>query len=367
MSKKIKIAMITNHFGITGIGTVIINYCKALDKSKYDLTIIAGIPIAEQYVKDAKKNDIKIIALPSRHHEPQKHYVRLYKTLRKGKYDIVHDHGNSSMMAIELALAKLAGIKVRIAHCHSKVENKKLAYKILMPIFKYNYTKGFACSKLAGNWLFGEGNFEVLINGFDTKSFKFDNKKREKIRKQLNVEGCFVIGHVGRFNEIKNQLFLLEVFEKIASTKANAILLLVGIGPNFAKIQERIFSHPNKNRIILYGESTEIASLYSAMDVFVFPSKVEGLGLAAVEAQISGLPCVVSDVVPKEIIVGPNVDFISLKKPVPVWANAIVNKLETKETREEFYNSNLPLIMKYDMNCCVEILDKSYQQMIEAL
>ena len=361
-NKKIKVAMVTNHFGITGIGTVIMNYCKALDKAKYDLTIIVGQPIAEKYKKECQENGIHLVAIPSRRAEPIKHYIGIWKALKAGRYDIVHDHGNSSMMAIELTMARLAGVKNRIAHCHTKGNKKKWNYKILMHAFKHSYTEGFACSKQAGDWIFGQDNFRVLMNGFNVKDFIYSDYERKRIRKALNIEGCYVIGHAGRFNNTKNQAFLLEIFNEFVKLKSNAILLLVGTGPDFEKIKKIVSIHPNKNKIILYGESSDMSGLYSAMDIFVFPSKYEGLGLVAVEAQISGLPCVVSDVVPKEIVVGNNVTFISLKESAFSWANTILNLSILTEKRKDFYNSNQSIIARYDMNSCIRMLDDCYQQ-----
>ena len=133
---KIKVAMVTNHFGITGIGTVMMNYCKTLDKNKFDLTILAGKPIADVYRCDCEKREIQLIELPSRHQKTLSHYFSLWRELRKRKIDIVHVHGSSSMMAIELLIAKLAGIKLRVAHSHScHCSNIKLQ-NILNPYFK---------------------------------------------------------------------------------------------------------------------------------------------------------------------------------------------------------------------------------------
>ena len=141
MDEKIKIAMVTNHFGITGISTVILNYCKELDHRKYDLTIIAGQPIAEENRKECTENGIHLIELPSRHQESAKHYSGLWKTLRKNHYDIVHVHGNSSMMAIELTIARLAGEKIRIAHSHNSMCPNMKVHRVLNPYFRKIYTK----------------------------------------------------------------------------------------------------------------------------------------------------------------------------------------------------------------------------------
>ena len=365
INKKIKVVMVTNHFGITGIGTVMMNYCKALDKNNYDLTILAGLPIAEKYEQECKEIGIHLIVLPSRHGEPLKHYVALWKALKAGEYDILHDHGNSPKMTIELMLARLAGIKVRIAHCHNKIPSNKLINKVFRYFFQYSYTKALACSELAGNWLFGAGNFQVLINGFNTEEFLYDEKQREMVRKQLNIEECYVIGHVGRFNVQKNQPFLLDIFEEVAKNEPKAVLLLVGTGPDFEKTKKLVDNHPFYNRIILYGESNKIPSLYSAMDVFVFPSKYEGLGLVAVEAQISGLPCVVSDAVPKEIVVGNKVTFVPLKESASSWSNIVLNQLTKIEHREDFFEQNKFSISLYEMNKCVEELDSVYQRAME--
>lgn len=364
---KVKLVMVTNHFGITGIGTVMMNYCKALDKNKYDITILTGQPIADIYEKECEDYGIHLIALPSRHGEPRDHYISLWKALKAGHYDIVHIHGSSTMMALELSIAKLAGVKIRIVHSHNKPLFNKLIYRILKPVFKHNYTKGLACSELAGEWLFGKNNYEVLVNGFNTMSFEFDEEKRLKIRKRLHIEDCYVIGHVGRFNEQKNQFFLLEIFNEIIVKKPNAVLLLVGTGSNFKNIKELVSIHPYKNQIILYGETEDVASLYSAMDVFVFPSKYEGLGLVAVEAQISGLPCIVSDVIPKDIVISENVYFISLKDTVDRWTDAVVHNFITEEYRKGFFINHKPIISHYDIQRCVNSLENLYQQALRAL
>lgn len=302
MVNRIKIAMLVNKFDINGISVVIMNYCKALDKCKYDLTIIAGIPIAEQYIIEAKKAGIKMISLPSRRNDPIKHYLTLFKVLNNEKYDIVHDHGNSSMMAVELTLAKIAGIKARIAHSHNSVCPNMKLHKILNPYFKKTYTKALACGTLAGEWLFGKNQFEVLPNGFDTYKFVFNEKDRVRIRKELHIENAFVIGHVGRFNKQKNQAYLIEIFEQVAKVRSDAVLLLIGTGPDFDKIKGIVDNSSYKNLIILYGVTEETRAMYSAMDAFALPSKYEGLPVVLLEAQITGLPCIVSDRVTKKLI-----------------------------------------------------------------
>lgn len=363
-NRKIKVAMVTNHFGITGIGTVIMNYCKALDKEKYDLTILAGQPISEKYEKECLENDIHLVALPSRHGNPKGHYIALWKALRAGHYDIVHDHGSSSMMAIELTIAKLAGVKNRIAHSHnSNCPNMKV-HKLLNPYFRTVYTKALACGQLAGNWLFGENNFEVLPNGFHTGDFAFSEKERAVVRTKLGVENQLLIGHIGRINEQKNQEYLLDIFKEVAAIRDDAILLIVGTGPDEEKIKSRVKEHPYRNRIILYGETDNPTALYSAMDIFVFPSRYEGLPVVLLEAQISGVPCVVSDKITREVDLG-DLIWKSIDDAPKQWANEILSvEYRSEEERTTYRKKHLGEIQQYDITHSVKQLDEIYTNLL---
>lgn len=147
-------------------------------------------------------------------------------------------------------------------------------HKLLNPYFRTVYTKALACGQLAGNWLFGENNFEVLPNGFHTDDFTFSKKERDAVRNKLGVENQLLIGHIGRINEQKNQEYLLDIFEEVAAERDDALLLIVGTGPD-EENKTCVKEHPYKNRIILYGETDNPTALYSAMDIFVFPSKYE--------------------------------------------------------------------------------------------
>lgn len=365
-NKKIKIAMVTNHFGITGIGTVIMNYCKALDENKYDLTILTGKPIAESYKCGCEVFDIKLIALPSRRQNKLRHYYGLLRELRKGKFDIVHIHGSSSMMAIELFIAKIAGIKVRIAHSHSCCCSHMKLQNILNLFLKKLYTMPMACSNIAGDWLFGCDNYTILPNGFDTIKFIFSEQERHRVRRELGVENKFVLGHVGRFNETKNQKYLLDIFENIGEKYEDTYLLLIGTGPDFDIIKELVHKHPFSERIILYGESDDISSLYSAMDVFLFPSLYEGLGLVAVEAQISGLPCVISDKVPKIVEVGENVSFLPIgAEGEKAWGAQIAEYKTLSLDRTSVYTRIESKIHKFDMISCASKLENIYDSLMK--
>lgn len=357
--------MLTSHFDITGIGTVMMNYCIVLNKEKYNLTIITGKPIADKYKNECKEYGIHLIALPSRREEPKRHYISLWKALREGNYDIVHDHGNSSMMAVELTIAKLAGVKNRIAHSHNSTCPNMRVHRLLNPYFRAVYTKALACGQLAGDWLFGEGNFEVLPNGFHTENFVFSKENRDAIRTELGVKKQQLIGHVGRINEQKNQEYLLEIFKEVAAMRNDATLLIVGTGPDEEKIKTRVQEHPYKERIILYGETDNPTAFYSAMDVFAFPSRYEGLPVVLLEAQISGLLCIVSDKVTREVDLG-NINWQSIDDDPKRWANAILSvEYRSEEERTAYRKKHLEEIQRYDITQSVKQLDRIYTDMMK--
>lgn len=359
----IKIAMIVNDLNINGISNVIMNYCRNLDRQKFQVSIIAGLPIADIYKIECTTLGIPIVELPSRKASTKEYYKAYSKVIAKGKFGIVHIHGNSATITPELLIAWVCKVKVRIAHSHSTTCTHIKMHKFLLPFFNCFYTHGFACSTLAGKWLFGNRKFYVIPNGINTKKYKFNFENREKTRSELNIKGEFVIGHIGRFNNPKNHPFLLKVFEQVAEKEPNARLLLVGTGPDFENISKLINRHPYKEKIIVYGETTYAEKIYSALDVFVFPSKHEGLGIVLLEAQISGLPCIASDVIPNDVVVGDRIVFLNLNDGLDVWADTVL-KMNIQE-RNKFFEDNIDNIQKYEITKNVQDLEKLYMKFHE--
>lgn len=365
-SKRIKVAMITNSMSINGISAVVMNDCKALDKTKFDLTIIAGRPIAAQYIEECKIHGIHVVELPSRRQDTVRYYYGLWKALKDAHCDIAHIHGNSSTMAIELFIAFANGVKARIAHCHACESANMRRHSALLPLFKRLYGKGIACSDLAGEWIFGKGNFEIITNGFHTKEYVYSEEKREKYRRQLKIEGKMVIGHVGRFDTNKNQRYVLRLFERIASMQKDAVLLLVGDGPDFSAIKEEIRAYECASKVIVYGETTDAAGMLCAMDIFVMPSMKEGLGLAAIEAQISGLPCIVSNTLPREVEIGNQIRFLPIgDENIDQWVEEITNTPIHTEHRRDFYEKNKESIQRFEIDACVAKLEQIYCAEVE--
>jgi len=357
-NSKIKILMLVSKLDLTGISAVVMNYCSHMDLSKFEIEIAAGEPIADIHKTTCESLGIKLHQLPNRWNGSKKYYKEINRILREKKFDILHVHGNSATMAVELFLGWKHGVKIRIAHSHNTTCTHMRAHKMLLPLFNRLYTHAFACGKKAGEWLFGNKKFYVIPNGFNTQKFKFNAEARNKIRSQLGVEKAFIIGHVGRINEQKNQPFLVKVFEEFAAKRDDAVLLYVGIGPDSEKLNEIINSSPYKDRIIMYGETNTPEELYSAMDVFVLPSKYEGLPVVLLEAECSGLFCVISDKVTDEMSIDNHISSLSLEAPLQSWCD----KIEAIPVidRLQFYSDNKTDIEKYDIAECAKRLEELY-------
>ena len=359
----VKVAMIVGGMPVNGISTVILNYCKNIDKNKFIVTILAGAPIDMVYREAFHNMGIAVKELPSKQKSSIQYYIALKKAINLEKYNIIHVHGNSAVIVLELLLARMAGIKIRIAHSHSTYCTHIKMHKWFTPLFHKMYTKGFSCSIPAGKWMFGNKEFIVIQNGVHTDRFKFDKDVRERVREKMKIQDKFVIGHVGKFVAAKNHPYLLNLFEKIASVNKDAYLLLIGSNANNQQVMDLISSHPYKDRINVYGETQQVEELYSVMDVFVLPSKYEGLSIALLEAQISGLPCIVSDVISKEVKLGESISFLSLDSDIETWKNAILNVKALN--REAYFNINRKAIERFEIKNNVKELENEYLKLMK--
>lgn len=219
------------------------------------------------------------------------------------EYLIVHLHMSSLYYIEELIAMKEAGVPIRIVHAHN---SKQLGSKALKLLHNFNKTRiesyathYFACSQLAAEFMYPNSivnskKYEIINNGINSKKFSFDIMKRNEIRKNLNLEDAFVVGMVGRMAPQKNQLFLVDIFSEIVNIRPYSKLLLVGTGPQLMTVKEKVQKENLQDKVIFAGMRTDVPDLLSAMDVYVHPALFEGLPLTLIEAQASGLPCVVS-------------------------------------------------------------------------
>ena len=254
----------------------------------------------------------------------------LKKLMSEYKYEAVHAHTMFNIGWIMLA-AKQMNIPVRVAHAHSALDNgsgfKKGIYETAMRRMILSCaTDLVACGVDAGKRLFGEKAFtergQLILNGIDTAQFAFDSEKREKIRKELGVQDRFVVGHAGHLAPVKNQKFLIELMPELLTKKANAILLLLGEGEERKMLEDKISELGLQNNVIMTGNVPNVYDYLCAMDVFAFPSLYEGMPLSIVEVQANGLPCIISDRVPKDVFITDLLTPLSIDNAEP-WIDAI--------------------------------------------
>lgn len=360
--QKIRVAMVASNLEKNGISTVIMNYCTNLNLDLYDITIIVGKNVDTYFRKICQDLKITIVELPYRKSDPKKYYLRFNSYLTQNKFDIVHVHGSNASIGLELLIAKIHRVPVRIAHCHNSFGTSVKIHKLMKPVLNWSYTNAFACGQLAGEWMFGNRPFIIIRNGFDVKKFGFSVDARTKWRKKLNLESKLVLGHVGGFNFQKNQEFLVKLLRQILPNIPNAHLLLVGSGKNLSNIKQTVSDWDLESRVTFLGETDVPEEIYSAMDCFIFPSRFEGLPVAMLEAQISGLPCIMSTKVTQEVVIGSTVKKLSLDAPIHSWEQAITKM--SKDDRASFVSSNAASIEKYEIKNCVQELNKKYLEIL---
>ena len=327
MMRKILIIS-TVPFRHNGITKVILNYFSAMDKENMYIHLAVFCEkdkeIPKSILEQVKSANVHIV--PNRKVDFFGYVNNVNKIMRENKFDVVHINGNSNTMSIELFLAKINGISSRIAHAHSSSCSHKIANLLMKPLTKMFCTDRLACSEDTGKWLFKREKYAVLKNAICLEHYKYNEKIREEYRKKFNLEGKFVVGHIGLVNGPKNHTFLFDVFKEIIKIKTNAFLLLVS---GSEKLTNELIEKAKKlnieDKLLFLTKRDDVPELLQTMDVFVFPSKHEGLGLVLIEAQASGLPCIASDGVPKEVKATNCVEFLSLNTDIKVWANEAVN------------------------------------------
>jgi len=309
-------------FDKNGITSVILNYYKKMTKDIEQIDFIAINDLADEYKELFKQNGSQSFVIRNRKRNPLNYVIKLFGILRKNKYDIIHVHGNSTLVVIELFTAFLAGVRVRIAHSHNTTCDFQKLNAFLRPLFNAMYTHGLACGKEAGVWMFQDKPFTVIHNGIDLEMFKFNEEVRKQIRQEENIsDTTYVIGHIGGFVYQKNHAFLIEVVKKLTSEMTNFKVMCLGDGPLRGRIEEEATKSNVLDYISFLGNKAEVYKYYNAFDLFVLPSHFEGLPVVMVEAQANNLELLVSDTITKDAQIGSCVSYIPLE--VDQWVYSI--------------------------------------------
>lgn len=325
----IRILQCVNNMHRAGLETLLMNYYRSMDRSKIQFDFLTHRPERSDYDDEIESLGGKIYHAPRLYPQNYSAYFAYMRQFFREhpEYRIVHSHIDS-MSCLPLLAAKKAGVPVRIAHSHSTAIDLDFKYP-LKQCFRYGLrttaNRFMACGQQAGEFLFGSKMFKVLPNAVDEEKFRFDPVCREAKRRELGISDAFVIGHAGRFTYAKNHEFLLRIFESVRKRDPSSVLLLAGTGEKEATIRDLAKALSVDDSVRFLGSRSDMDEVYQAMDVFVMPSRFEGIPVVGVEAQFSGIPCVFSDNVPKEVAFTDLCKFVDLQRGADHWAEIILS------------------------------------------
>lgn len=359
-TKRIRLAVLVHGLTLNGISKVVMNYADRLSVDKFEIKILNNGPYEIPVLEYFHRLNIDVVNLPSKERHPVRQLVTLICELRRFNPDIVHVNGSSALMASELFAAWIMHAKVRIAHCHSNRGMHKALNFVMRPAARALSNAKLACSASAGESIFRMGSFDILPNAFEVADFGFSERSRREIREQYDIPlDAVVFGHVGRVNTIKNQQFAIDVFDEMCKISGNLYAVFIGDGPGMVPLRERVKMSPNKERIVLAGSEFDSAPFYSAFDVLLFPSLYEGLGMTVLEAQASGLPCVISSSIPGEVDLGGRIMRIDLAVPAKRWAEKSLDFIGG--LNDETYRASAPGVERFDIRRCAQSLEEFYE------
>lgn len=332
----IRVLQSVSNMDRAGIETMLMNYYRNTDRTKIQYDFLCNKNEKGAYDDEIIKLGGKVYYSPGFNPFKIFQYINFLRKIKEENEDmnIIHSH-NAALSSYTLLCAKLAGFNIRIAHSHStktpsskkiKLLDIKWIYKTLLKNFVTLFSvKNIACGEEAGNFLFGKKKFEVIRNCIDIKKFEYSVNNRNKIRKKYGISNNeIVIGHVGRYNVVKNHKFIIEMFSKLLEKKDSFKLILIGDG----ELKEKIILYARElsvdDKIIFVDSIPNVNEFYSAMDIFILPSKFEGIPVVGIEAQAAGLKCLFSNRISKESKITDSTSFLEIKSNcVSDWVESI--------------------------------------------
>jgi glycosyltransferase involved in cell wall biosynthesis len=367
LEDRLRVLHVVGRMHRAGVETWLMQILRRVDQARYQFDFLVQSAIPGDY-------DDEILSLGGRIlycegvSNPWKYAVNFLKVVEKnGPYDAIHSHV-FLYSGYVIWLAALSGIPRRVAHSHSTCDGKantlsRHMYRYMMQRLINRYaTIGLGTSRDACKALFGpswekDPRYRVLYCGIDVQSF-INLPRPEVVRRLLGIpENASVVGHVGRFAPMKNHAFLLEIAAQALAQRADIWVLLVGDGPLRSEMEQRARDLGIAQRVVFTGVREAAPSLMAAMDVFLFPSLWEGLGIVLVEAQAAGVPCVVSDVVPEEASIVPGaIRRLPLESGVQEWTHAVLSSLDRGTVGRESW---LQMVTESPFN-----LDRTFQELM---
>ena len=343
------------HFGIVGglggVDTFLMNLYKHIDREKVQFDFILNHDTRAYFQDEFEAMGAKIYPIMYSKRECVLKHNHILDNFFKEHTEIsgVHMHMNFIRYYAPLVYAKKYNVPIRIYHSHNSQDmypSKSIIKEVTEAIARKNigkYTTDlFACSNIAGKYMFEDKSFKVIKNAIETDKYVFNENIRIAKRKELGVGDKFVVGFVGRLQYQKNPEFIIDIFNELHKKMPNSVLAMVGVGRLEEKVREKMSIYNIQDSVLMLGKRDDVAELLQAFDCFLLPSRFEGLGIVAIEAQTAGLPCFLSDGVPEETNITDLATYISLNNSADEWANEILNKsigLNRRNVQQKIINA----------------------------
>ncbi len=352
----------------SGVSSVVMNYYSHIADDRLEMDFLLYDFPEESFVGSLSEKKSKIFTSGHPTKLGIKQYYRVIKAFfenHRNEYDIVHIHIPNAAFVI-LSCAKRVRIETRIIHAHNargadgfvkKVRNYFLNRWGI--IYSNNY---FACSKLAGEYLYGKkliNKVEIINNAIALGDFEYNQKNRCKVREELNINDEIVLGHVGRFCEQKNHDFLVKIAARLKRRNVEFKLLLLGDGDLKKEIEKQVSVAGITDNVIFTGVVTNVKDYLDAMDVFLLPSLYEGLPCVCIEAQANGLPCILSANITREVGLSKQVRFVDITN-VDMWCDEIIGYVEKSNSMKRTMISECDYMDKYDIVSQAALLKEKY-------
>lgn len=326
-----------------GTETMIMNLYRSFDRERYQFDFLVHEERACDYDGEIERLGGRLYRLPRFNGMNARSYQRAVRALlaEHSEWAIVHGHIGSSA-ALYLREARRLGRKT-VAHSHAQhfpLSAGEVAFRVVSYPTRFIADEFLACSQTAGLDRFGKSvvtgsHFRVLKNGIAVERYACDETAHREAKHRLGLGAGPIIGHVGRLTEVKNHDFLLEVFGLLLQREPGARLVLVGRGEREDELRSLVAGRGLADAVVFYGVTDDVASVLKGLDGFVFPSHREGLPVALVEAQASGVPCLMSTGVSPEALISPSAVRLPLGEGAARWAETLCGLLAAGNRRGE--------------------------------
>jgi putative glycosyl transferase, group 1 len=352
-----KIVLVVSGLSNGGVESFILNFFSEINLvEKYDKYIITHNKPSKDVKVKIENLGFKIFTVPSKKESFYRNIKSIDRIFIENRFDIVHSHMAKSNFII-MKLAKKNGVPLRIAHSHQsmKIDNgpKKIIHKLIQYMNRKYANKFVGCSEDALIYGFGKkilnNNYSSLVlhNAINLERFSFNDLYRNQLRRRYNISDDEVlIGSIGRFTYQKNQQFLLEIINKLVKVSKKNKLLLIGEGELKDDYLWYIKNNKLQDNVILESPQCDIYKYYSAFDIFVFPSRFEGLGIVIIEAQANGLKCIVSKNIPKDVKQSNLIEFIDINS-IEEWYDKLINIKKRTNRRIDLTSSDYNIKKEY--------------------